>query len=224
MHLHSYIFKPDLLPSSSTPRWNECKQTVQRHEVTTVSKPQSDMFSLFLRTEPKYLPWHQPEGLYYTHTSAAPHVSNYQSFFHDTRHACQKRERTSSAAGGDSLLSSGLFQLSLFFRDQGHFHLKMVQFKHFMPRARLNSFSFQKAAGELTQLLIPFAASQNMPEAGGCQSLLPVRSQVSSSPRDGSPQTARPSGVYLEQHRPCNAPKSSPRTAGGLPHLPGCPS
>lgn len=33
------------------------------------------MFSLFVRTEPQYLSWHQPEGLHYTHTSAAPHVS-----------------------------------------------------------------------------------------------------------------------------------------------------
>lgn len=108
-------------------------------------------------------------------------------------------ERTSSTAGGDSLLSSWLFWLSLFFTDQGHFHLKMVQSKHFMLRPRLNSFSFQKAPGELPQFLIPSAASQNMPEAGQCQSLLPVRSQVSSSPHGSSPQTVRPSGVYLRQ-------------------------
>lgn len=122
---------------SSMPRWDKCKHTAQGHEVTTVSKPYSDIFSLFVRTEPKYLSWHQPEGLLHICSTSC----KYQCLFHDTKHPCQEKERTSSTAGGDSFLSSWLFWLSLFFRDQGHFQLKTAQFKHFMLRQRIHSAS-----------------------------------------------------------------------------------
>lgn len=140
-------------------------------------------FYLFVRTVPKHLSYMVSAcwTLCYAHLCAAHltislQASKSQHFFRYTKYSWQAKERMTSVAGDDSLLSSCLVQLSLFFRHQIHFHLKMKQSKHFLLRPSTQLIQLPKSTSKASSIHHPLCGHlrthQTLVEAGQHQSLL----------------------------------------------------
>lgn len=108
-----------------------------------------DIFYLFVRMVPKHICYMVSAccALCYACLFAADlKLVSHNIFFSIQKYPWQTKEKMTSVAEDDTLLSSWLVQLSLF-RHQVHFHLKMKQSKHFLLRPSTQLIQLPKSTG-----------------------------------------------------------------------------